>query len=530
VWGRPVGDVVGWVRDIWLPKWLRQVANLDRVREVDTNLAGELMGRLKGPGAAARHWLQGLPPSTLTEPVLELLRAADDAWVDLWVSLAGHDPKHVIGAERHRVHNVIFGSGDDCLAHESAALVAPHVTTIGMSVAIDDLLRTAIKHKMDPRPWGEILDLPALTSAGNVTPGVVGECVRVLAERAKAAEPPAPSTKFNAWIAAFGDPGSLRHLVDDDSYHSTRDLSLAAARILGLPVWPAIAGRPTAIGPPTCRLCGATNTDWGRRYGSSDVDPTIAESAEVARSQPPRAELDNYGEHISVCGHLPLSASLTRRHNNLARFCVRLARECGIDAALHDLPIGGPGDPMLRPADWIEHRVDATCPGGLAVDLTIICGGADRLHQAESAKTHKYADLLRQNTTLGLQVAGLATSGAVNGGTMAMLARWSSRRAARFALQGQRPRNVLGEVHSTFARKFVAIMTYQCRAYWQATSTHERRHSRPFGRTCLRAEAPNLTRSRVDKILSDLTRESLDPAAALSCHRLANSATHPAGR
>ena len=395
-----------------------------------------------------------------------------------------------------------------------------------MSIAVDDLLKTAERHGVDPRPWGDFLDLPVLSTAGSVTPGVVGECIRILADRAEAAQPPAPSNKFNAWIAAFGDPGSLRHLVDD-STHSKVDLPYAAARVLGLPIWPAISGKPTATGPPSCRLCGAANRDLGRRIGCSEVDPTIAEPLEEARLEPPRAGLDNHGEHPSVCSHLPLSASLTRRHDNFVRFNVRVARECGIDAALHDLPIGAQGDPALRPADWMESRVDPACPDGLAVDLTIVCGGSERLKHAEQEKVHKYSDLLRSNPQLGFQVAGISTSGDITNGTAAMLARWSTRRAGKLLLSKQRPRNVLAEVQATFARKFVSLMTYQCRAYWHASSTTDRHRFRPRRQAYTRVQNPNLTLSSVEKVLRDLARECLDPAATLGAFQLANPVAHP---
>ena len=155
VWGRPVGDLVGWLKERWLPKWHKRVAGLRALIAVDADLAAESMYRLRGPGAAARHWLRGTPPALLTDAVTALLAACDSQWVDLWTLLAGHDPANIDGPLRQRLNACVFGT----LAQEAAATSAAYEAATGMRSVFAELVDTARRSGLDPRPWGRALQL-----------------------------------------------------------------------------------------------------------------------------------------------------------------------------------------------------------------------------------------------------------------------------------------------------------------------------------------------------------------------------------
>lgn len=501
VWGRPVGDLAGWLKEHWLPKWQKRVTGLRTLITVDADLAAESMYRLRGPGAAARHWLRGTPPALLTDTIMDLLRDCDKQWVDLWVVLAGHDPANIETPLRQRLHGCVYGT----LAQEAAASIAAYESAVGMRSIFVELIDTARRSGIDPRPWGRALGLEPLLNAPSLTPStyVVGECTRLLNERVAALTPKRNAREgTNLWVAAFGDPGTLRGRVDAALAHRTHGtLAFAAAKVLGLPIWPLLAGDPTASGPPACGLCKAANLHDSRRYGVAGLNPSMAEPPEEARKLPPRMYLDNHGEHIAVCEHLPLPASFKRRHDALVRLAVGIARDCGIDATVHDAPLCNSSN--LRPADWYERDADSRdFPRGICVDLTIVSGGPDRLATGVAHKMSKYNDLIKLTPGLGLHVAGISTAGLCSPGTTATLARWATRKAYHGARLGEERDNAGQAVTTAFARGFAALMAAQAHHYWRELVDREKGMGRS-ARTPFKGFHPSTRLCDIDTFLRD---------------------------
>jgi hypothetical protein len=234
-----------------MPKWHRRIAGIKALIAIDADLAAETMFRLRGTGAAARHWLRGTPPALLTDAVRSLLRTCDNQWVDLWVALAGHDPALIDADTRARLSATVFGP----LHQEASAAMADYEAAVGMRAAFVDVITTAHDRNMDPRPWGPVLHLDALANAPSpdLSPQVVGECARVLNQRVEALTPHHTTAHADTtlWVAAFGNPGSLRSRVDAlAANRPSAALAYAATRALGLPIWPLLAGDTRATGPP----------------------------------------------------------------------------------------------------------------------------------------------------------------------------------------------------------------------------------------------------------------------------------------
>lgn len=448
VWGRPVGDVLEWMRTTWLPKWRARISNIERVALLDVDLAISCAIKTGGPGSAAQHWLRGTPPQLLRCPLIQHeLAEADRDWVRLFVSLAKVEPT----ADRVRQCQAAVFSHSG-LRQQSAAAVAAHAPYAGVEKCIGTLLTIAHERGIDPRPWGPLLELRQLTDAPAATLSPLDrERVRTeAAENTNRAAPvlDAPSPMPNLFAMALQDPGELAAALNVSHVARTpRVLSFALARTLRLPIWNACTGNTTTT-PPTNCACGAI-------YPSSDSGLIVDWSSGSART----FYLDDHGEHMASCRELPTSCCYKRRHDPMVSMCASIARATGIEATTHDMPLFASNG--QRPADWMED-ISADKGGYICCDLTIV--GTD-LNNAVDVKQRKYAQGLKENPLLSLNVVALRTNGEFHSEVLKPLRRWHKNMITTQSKLGKPTGNCLTNVSAAFARAFASTMAHQAQTF-----------------------------------------------------------------
>ena len=178
--------------------------------------------------------------------------------------------------------------------------------------------------------------------------------------------------------------------------------------------------------------------------------------------------------HISACKRIGPSCSNLQRHNALCNASAELARECGIDAKVHDGPIFNfPGGQQRkqRPADWFERHSEVSAKdkaafhGGHCFDLTIRSGNAAVLEDAARAKTAKYAAGLQRHPHLGLTVVAVGHDGGTGKGTKKTFERWAFNLAKLRRASAEPLGAPLQEVRSAFGFCFATSMVMQLVGY-----------------------------------------------------------------
>lgn len=476
VWGRPVGDVGLWLEQVWLPRFRRTVTGLRTACRFDPEVAIVAAHRIRGPGVLAQHWLRGLLPGLLTPNVLRTLRTCDDEWVALWGDLAGHSV--LTPTQRAVVRAAVFGSAPGCLGHESAELMAPVASARAMASCARLLYRHARDADLDTSRWGPLL-LPGqpLTSQEGMQRALekrAREAEQVYAAaRAQAARPrwilpgDIPKEGLSLWELALRPSTDVHAALPPWLSAATGGRSVrryAAARVLGLPLWPALAppGTPPRV-PSSCSLCGA--------LPSQPLRGTEGTTAGAVATHPSK-ELDLLLDHAGACRKRPRAAGYSCRHDDLCKASVSICREAGIDASYCNASIlrhGTDAQQRLRPADWIEHDSDPRHPLGVLCDITIVGGGVTALQPAIHAKERRYASALAANPMQRLQVLAISTDGFFAAGTTDSLNRWASRMSITRFREGRddHPR-ATSDTRSAFGFAFAAVMLKQAAAWFDA--------------------------------------------------------------
>jgi hypothetical protein len=475
------------------------------------------MHRIRGPGVAATHWLKATPPALITDDTVACLREADYEWADTWITVAGSSPDDLTPLQRARVHARVFavcarGQHEFTLGHESAADAALLAPKVGVALAVDDVVRTAIQHGVHPASWGELLQLRSLTQLGSrdITDITDADIVAVVAEAATAAkdaredriksleQSAANTDSFYVW--ALSDPQELGHLTKAPK----GVLQYAAARHLGLPVWPLLG----IDAPADCALCGALYTP---SVGLAS-EPTSVPLRDSPHAPGQRPYLDPFGDHISVCERLPRCVAFDQRHDAVVRFAAQAAAAAGISASVSDERMDG----NQRPADWFEAARTQSRLLGLCCDFTLCTGGPPKLAEAVERKVRKYARFVASNEgVFELEIVGAATSGHVSHGTFACLLRWAKALNTRRALE-QEPKAGKHIARAAFGRAVAGQLWRQALAYKIAALAHRGRRdllprcNRPFRRSASAgwepasnvALSPDVSSSVIDQIIS----------------------------
>ena len=444
VFGAPVGDIAGWAREVWLPRWQRTCANLRRAAEIAPDTAVLAANLLRGPGTSASHWLRLAPCDDATRDVLV---EADSEWVGLWLELAGHHDGAAISDEvATRCADRLFGVGSDCFGHLSAEDVAdarywagaaqawptvaawaaelqsPAATTDAMARAMGvpgSVVEPAMAHGDPDRLVGIITAW--LRSRATL------EEERLLARRTERRERIAPGVAgcdhgahASASAVSDGSPNLLLAALRDSAWALAGSLSadgagapIIVARIFGLPVWPALAVPP----PSQCRRCHASAYSCPCEAGGPPRD----EAATATAAPPPRpglrANLDPHGDHFTACLKAGPAAGAKWRHDNFARDLAKISCAVGRGGRYHDGPVFDFGR-RRRPADIMEES-------NLCIDLTI---GARQVQTAagrEAEKTAKYADQMRVHPDLRFTPFAVDLDGEVGPAAASILTGWS---------------------------------------------------------------------------------------------------------
>jgi len=408
VWGRPVGDVYGWVRDVFVPKVRARIAKLRELADVDIHTAIKAAMLLGGPGDMAVHFLKGLPPALTDDAMMAVELAVVDAeWRDMMVGLAG-------GVGGRDADTAVYCT----LRHKRAGEYRELAAWTGVCTAWGAMRRMHTRYD------------DALEAAVG---GTETDAQEVRKQRLEAMpEPPA----FTLWRAALGPRNSLHDVISAGGMMAQQDLAvrLALRRAMGLTCVPTMNGR-NLVPLGRCTLCGAV---WDE-------------------------------DHIAKCRRLPVSANNKRRHDALAMILARIAVQCGFDASPHDGPLfDKPGG--KRPADWLERdAMRHIHVMGLCQDLTIRTGGLAAVTAATKAKERKYAQFLQHDKRYGLAIFGITTDGQLHKDAVETLNRYATRLAAMRRKLAEPIRQPHTDVRNAVGAAFAAVMAGQMLGYARET-------------------------------------------------------------
>lgn len=492
VWGRPVGNVLRWLRETWIPKWNQRVHNVERIAQLNGDLAIACALKTGGPGSAARHWLRGTPPQLLNCMLLKNeLASVDTDWVRLFVRLAGGEPTDDC---IDRCRSIVFSkNGLQQQSAEALARVVPHAA---VETSIGKLLDIAHERGFDPRPWGKLLCLRQLASAPAAL--ILPEQRALIQAEAESNAIAATSHEeeadapLNLYSMALKDPGDLAKASDVSHVARTpRVLMYALARALRVPVWTACSGNTSSRPPPNC-VCGAV-------YLRSEVAPLVNWACPDTRSR----YLDDHGEHMASCKSLPTSCGYKRRHDTMVAMCAAIARNAGCVATTHDVPLFDHNG--QRPADWMEKAANSTQHSKeyICCDLTIV--GSD-LQQAVNKKQEKYAQGLAMNGHLSLNIVALHTTGAIHAEALDTLRRWNKQMIVTQAGLGKPVGLCFTNVAATFARAFASTMAYQAQTFYRHMKGTLRGRKGPHQR---HQQPPPLKKAE-QRTLQRLTQEAVN--------------------
>lgn len=243
--------------------------------------------------------------------------------------------------------------------------------------------------------------------------------------------------------------------------HDQAGAPLVVARILQLPLWPALGVTP----PLQCKHCGSAATSATHVLEGGEASSTLR-SARSPERRPAmtrlggagiRSSLDDLGDHITACPSAGPMAGAKARHDALTRELARISAAVGRDGAYHDgLPFQFGS--RLRPADFMEL-------GHVCVDVSI---GARQVLTAaarEAGKRRKYAPHMAVNPSLVFQPFCIDLDGDVGPETAQLMASWAAALAAVRRRAGVPPGDPRGDVNVAVARAFTRGMTSQIRTW-----------------------------------------------------------------
>ena len=504
VWGRPVGDVSAWFKDVWLRRYMRRCDSLRTLARNHGAVAAWAAHLLRGPGGSAQHVLRGMPigildPSTPTgQRIRSILHEADEEWIDVMLAIASGlpcDGEVVRAAVRLRV----FGAP---LWHLSAEAIADKASADGMDRAVPVLLGMAEQAGLEVRRWSDLLGLPELAQhdgCGPLPQSLKNSIGATLAERKRAAteayegrfgRPPEDNDDW--WVEAVKAPGPLHDAAKaacaSAALPETRDAAvrLAVARCLGVSVWHSIASSvPLArrlVRAPACGRCSAAASVLADAptMESGGVDGGRAGGAAFAAPRP-RATLDAYGDHVSACVRAPRSARNDVRHDRMVRVLTAVAVGCGVQARVHDGPIfehrevGTIRASKARPADWFERGSEVTSAdaaryyAGRCGDLTIRTGGRPAVAAAEAEKERKYRQGMQTHPHLGLSIFSVGTGGEIGAGAATTMTRWAVNLARKRKAAAELAGSPVTEIKSAIGHGLAVVTYLQLRAFAESS-------------------------------------------------------------
>ncbi len=356
--GVPVGELEDGLRLV-NQRFLRKVAALRRIGEVDPVLAVSAAFAVGGPAGLFNHIMRTTHPC----PVFRrFLADADDIWVELILDLLDIPPPLRTTRTKSVVAGRIPGLAAPLAGRRYAEGVrdaAPHLAALLATAGIP----------FDGAVWAA-LGLGEWVHGGRTH---WRDLVACASQRIPppSRDGPAPP---NLWLTWLRSPAG--------GHARQRRRGLIALRLaFDLP----LTGHSTGIAPPrSCMRCGA---------------PAIRTEGARARGAGPRSRVDAFGRHALTCA---MSGGDTQRRHNAVAAAVRdCANDAGWRATTHSGPVFAAH--RGRPADvWIVGR--ARFPAGLAIDVTIVAGrgsAASSAALAERRKCRKYGREVEATPGLG---------------------------------------------------------------------------------------------------------------------------------
>ena len=382
--GAPVGDVRRWTREVLLPRAMRTIESITELASAAPDTAIAVAHLLRGPGTFLAYQLSFIPPSA---GVADILANIDERWAALVASLAG-------ATLTPRIRATIYGAAPHCMRHLEAAAHHAQVFYEGLSRGWQQIASTAAAASM---PIHEVAAAAGIPEAGGGSPAARLQKALAAARHASstrhtAIAPPMTDGSVPGAAAPGGDDGipSLWVLALEpwNPASPTRDPTtrpLALARVLGVPIWPALGVPPPAV-CPGCR--SPRDPDLGRS------EPFREHKAQIA------GRLDDFGEHVLACHRIVPHGGLHRRHNTWARALVRVATACCADVEYHDGPGLFTDGSRKRPADFLQKRV-AQYPAGVACDTTVGLRIVSKARDRATNKHRKLRNVLPSHPGLG---------------------------------------------------------------------------------------------------------------------------------
>ena len=412
---------------------------------------------------------------------MDILRQADEEWIDLMLHLACASSADVSRIDRVRIRSTIFGPR---MGHISAEKVAFVASSAGLVQAFPTLIKIAGEHGIDVSRWSKPLGLPELLDFATTppSPSQIAKMCEVLRNKEKAARDAYNSSvigqtdeedkEISLWVEALGAPGPMHVAVKAAcaaaALPSSTDsaVRIALARVLGTPVW-------TALNPlaPESRLASASACGL-----CNQTAPISAGRGTCGNRSATGGGFDTQGEHVAACRRSGPEASNLTRHNRLAKVAAEIGLHCGFISGYHDGPafdreVVCQQDRDKRPADWFETGAEATEAdgrryyGGRFCDLTIRTGARAQLNAAVREKEAKYARAMAAHPHIALTIFGISHTGAVSAGGVETLRRW----AACLTRHRKAAADIIGnpqkEVRAAFGLAFAMVMALQLAAY-----------------------------------------------------------------
>ena len=460
--GCPLGDEVIFTQKLRDKMWMR-MQSLRSIASVDFHTAIVAAASMGGPAAMCSYFQRATPPS---QALLDLCRALDDAWVDMWADWAGVDEADKLGgpvSARVRVEAAIYrpiAAGG--LGHRKAAESAHEAFARGVAAAVES---PVLQHVLARAPWLSPADIAAQLHVpmSVVDPSSMTTTLRAAGAQAEllAAQYAADAHRAAAAreLAALGPAkhGELAaiffaELPDRDAGDATLTAPQVRAMLRRMFALPLSARACTACGAPPC----------------NDVDRGLHVHRGAAR---PQLIEDGLGEHPLACAMRRADAK--RRHDDVAATIARIGRTVGFSSTR---PLRFAAASAENPADVLD-----VAPGGreIAIDVTIHSPVVRAVDDAEADKVKKYAPLLAALAPSGrivvLEPFGLGTNGAIGSGATTTINRY----ARAMALASTSGLSIAAAIRWIMARLanavFRGVTATVCDAYGDRLSDTPRR-------------------------------------------------------
>jgi hypothetical protein len=412
IWGRPLGDTQRWMEHK-LAETQRKMGSLRTLLQESPAAAIRAAVRIGGPQGFLCHALRGTPPDDYDPKWVQSL---EQDWADLVVDMCGHRSEEW----NDPIHRVTRVFADDSIFRRPAATAERHCLA-GLSVAragVTALLGMQAAETVTRALAGRYLaerNIPLTTQD-------IGQHLERCAKEATSFTP-------TLWHLALAGSTDLTQAIDVTRRRTAitadediADLTarLALAHTIGFPV-------KTVVGLQrhSCPRCGPDKT------------------------------IDDRLHHMQTCKR----SEMGRRHNELAKLLVGVARATGTDVEEHDatLPCLPDGS---RPADFIERQ--GLARPDICIDLTVTLPA--QLGPRVLAKHKKYDPLLEPvKNRFRFTTFAVSLDGVLHQETEATITRWrdnyANLRGACGLDKGCSDHFVRVEVAAVFARSHAAAVS-----------------------------------------------------------------------